>query len=209
MAYKFLDMLTTNSVREAQSENGAREQWADFSGDRRFDLFDERAKAFIAARDSFYMASVSENGWPYVQHRGGPPGFLKVLDDKTLGFADFRGNRQYISLGNVRADDRVALFMVDYPRRKRLKLLAHMTVHPLDANPELAGRIIDADYPGEPERLMTLSLESYDWNCPQHIIPRFTKEMVDLAAEPLQEEIARLTAENKALKENAARHSSS
>lgn len=209
MAYKFLDMLTTGSVREAQSENGAREQWADFSGDRRFDQFDERAEAFITARDSFYMASVSENGWPYVQHRGGPPGFLKVLDDKTLGFADFRGNRQYISLGNVRADDRVALFMVDYPRRKRLKLLAHMKVHPLDTNPELAERIIDTDYLGEPERLMTLSLESYDWNCPQHIIPRFTKEMVDLAAEPLQEEIARLTAENKALKENAARHSSS
>lgn len=209
MPYKYLDMLTTDSVRAAQSENGAREQWEDFSGDRRFDQFDERAAAFISARDSFYMASVSENGWPYVQHRGGPPGFLKVLDDKTLGFADFRGNRQYISLGNVKADDRVALFMVDYPRRKRLKLLAHMTVHPLDTNPELAERIIDTDYLGEPERLMTLSLESYDWNCPQHIVPRFTKEMVDLAAKPLQEEIARLTAENEALKENIARHSSS
>ncbi len=200
MPYKFLDMLTTDSVRDAQSENGAREQWADFSGDRRFDQFDERAAAFITARDSFYMASVSENGWPYVQHRGGPPGFVKVLDDKTLGFADFRGNRQYISLGNVKADDRVALFMVDYPRRKRLKLLAHMTVHSLDANPELAERIVDSDYLGEPERLMTLSLESYDWNCPQHIVPRFTKEMVDLAAKPLQEEIARLTAENEALR---------
>lgn len=200
MPYKFLDMLTTDSVRDAQSENGARKQWADFSGDRRFDQFDERAAAFISARDSFYMASVSENGWPYVQHRGGPPGFLKVLDDKTLGFADYRGNRQYISLGNVKADNRVALFMVDYPRRKRLKLLAHMTVYSLDADPELAERIIDSDYLGEPERLMTLSLESYDWNCPQHIVPRFTKEMVDLAAKPLQEEIARLTAENEALR---------
>ncbi len=200
MPYKFLDMLTTDSVRDAQSENGARELWDDFSGDRRFDLFDERAAAFITARDSFYMASVSENGWPYVQHRGGPPGFVKILDEKTLGFADFRGNQQYISLGNVKADDRVALFMVDYPRRKRLKLLAHMTVHSLDADPELAERIIDSDYLGEPERLMTLSLESYDWNCPQHIVPRFTKEMVDLAAKPLQEEIARLTAENEALR---------
>lgn len=200
MPYKFLDMLTTDSVRDAQSENDARELWEDFSGDRRFDQFDERAAAFISARDSFYMASVSENGWPYVQHRGGPAGFVKLLDDKTLGFADYRGNRQYISLGNVRADDRVALFMVDYPRRKRLKLLAHMTVHALDANPELAERIIDSDYLGEPERLMTLSLESYDWNCPQHIVPRFTQDMVDVAAKPLQEEIARLTAENEALR---------
>ncbi|QTD57070.1 pyridoxamine 5'-phosphate oxidase family protein [Parasphingorhabdus cellanae] len=200
MPYKFLDMLTTDSVRDAQSENGAREQWDDFAGDRRFDHFDERAAAFIAARDSFYMASVSENGWPYVQHRGGPPGFLKVLDDKMLGFADFQGNRQYISLGNVKADDRVALFLVDYPRRKRLKLLAHMTVHQLDDNPDLAQRIIDTDYQGQPERLMTLSLESYDWNCPQHIVPRFTKDMVDLAARPLQEEIARLTEENEALR---------
>ncbi|GAB5483225.1 MAG: pyridoxamine 5'-phosphate oxidase family protein [Parasphingorhabdus sp.] len=200
MSYKFLDMLTTDSVRAAQTENGAREQWEDFSGDRRFDHFDERAAAFIAARDSFYMASVSENGWPYVQHRGGPPGFLKVLDDKTLGFADYRGNRQYISLGNVRADDRVALFMVDYPRRKRLKLLARMTVHGVEDNPELAARIINADYPGQVERLMTLTLESYDWNCPQHIIPRFTKDMVDLAAKPLQDEIARLTSENEELR---------
>ncbi|MEP2103801.1 MAG: pyridoxamine 5'-phosphate oxidase family protein [Parasphingorhabdus sp.] len=200
MTYKFLDMLTTDGVRDAQSENGAREQWEDFSGDRRFDHFDERAAAFIAARDSFYMASVSENGWPYVQHRGGPPGFLKVLDDTTLGFADFQGNRQYISLGNVKADHRVALFMVDYPRRKRLKLLAHMTVHKLDDNPDLARRIIDSGYQGQPERLMTLSLESYDWNCPQHIVPRYTKEMVDLAAKPLQDEIARLTAENEKLR---------
>lgn len=200
MPYKFLDMLTTDSVRAAQSENGAREQWEDFSGDRRFDQFDERAAAFIAARDSFYMASVSENGWPYVQHRGGPLGFVKVLDHKTLGFADFRGNRQYISLGNVKADDRVALFMVDYPRRKRLKLLAHMTVHPLNGNTELLRQIVDTDYQGQPERLMTLSLESYDWNCPQHIVPRFTQEMIELAAKPLQEEIARLTAENEALR---------
>lgn len=200
MPYKFLDMLTTDSVRAAQSENGARDHWEDFSGDRRFDQFDERAAAFIAARDSFYMASVSENGWPYVQHRGGPPGFVKVLDDKTLGFADFRGNRQYISLGNVKVDDRVALFMVDYPRRKRLKLLAHMTVHPLNGNTELVRQIVDTDYQGQPERLMTLSLESYDWNCPQHIVPRFTQEMIELAAKPLQEEIARLTAENEALR---------
>lgn len=200
MAYKFLDMLTTDAVIAAQADNEAREQWADFQGDRMFDRFDERAAAFIAARDSFYMASVSENGWPYLQHRGGPAGFLKILDDRTLGFADFRGNRQYISLGNTRADDRVALFMVDYPRRKRLKLLGHLQAHALDADPDLTRRIVDRDYPGEPERVMTIALEAYDWNCPQHIIPRYTKDMVDQAAQPLQDEIARLTAENEALK---------
>lgn len=200
MAYKFLDMLTTDAVKQAQTDNGARDQWADFPGERLFDRFDEKAAAFIAARDSFYMASVSENGWPYLQHRGGPAGFLKILDDRTLGFADFRGNRQYISLGNTRADDRVALFMVDYPRRKRLKLLGHLQAHALDADPDLTRRIVDRDYPGEPERVMTISLEAYDWNCPQHIIPRYTKDMVDQAAKPLQDEIARLTAENEALK---------
>ncbi|MEL6876319.1 MAG: pyridoxamine 5'-phosphate oxidase family protein [Pseudomonadota bacterium] len=200
MTYKFLDMLTTNAVKQAQTDNGARDQWEDFAGERLFDHFDERAAAFITARDSFYMASVSENGWPYLQHRGGPAGFLKILDDRTLGFADFRGNRQYISLGNTRADDRVALFMVDYPRRKRLKLLGHLRAHALDADPELTRRIVDRDYPGEPERVMTISLEAYDWNCPQHIIPRYTKDMVDQAAKPLQDEIARLKAENEALK---------
>ncbi|MEM8918081.1 MAG: pyridoxamine 5'-phosphate oxidase family protein [Pseudomonadota bacterium] len=200
MTYKFLDMLTTDAVKQAQADNGARDQWEDFSGERLFDRFDERAAAFISARDSFYMASVSENGWPYLQHRGGPAGFLKILDDQTLGFADFRGNRQYISLGNTRADDRVALFMVDYPRRKRLKLLGHLKAHAIDADPELTRRIVDRDYPGEPERVMTISLEAYDWNCPQHIIPRYSKDMVDQAAKPLQDEIARLTAENETLK---------
>ncbi|SIO18103.1 hypothetical protein SAMN02745824_3250 [Parasphingorhabdus marina DSM 22363] len=200
MTYKFLDMLTTDAVKQAQADNGARDQWEDFAGERLFDRFDDKAAAFIAARDSFYMASVSENGWPYLQHRGGPAGFLKILDDQTLGFADFRGNRQYISLGNTRADDRVALFMVDYPRRKRLKLLGHVQAHALDADPDLTRRIVDRDYAGQPERVMTISLEAYDWNCPQHIIPRYTKDMVDQAAKPLQDEIARLTAENEALK---------
>src|ERR1700682_5796064 len=115
MAYGFLDIAATASVKEAQRENGSADYWARFHGERTFDRFTENEAAFIAERDSFYMATVSESGWPYVQHRGGPPGFLKVLDEKTLGFADFRGNLQYISLGNIAADDRVALILVDYP----------------------------------------------------------------------------------------------
>ena len=111
MPYKFLDIAATRSVRAAQAANGSRDMWEHFKGHRTFDQFTDNEAAFIAERDSFYVATVSESGWPYVQHRGGPPGFLKVLDEKTLGFADFRGNLQYISLGNVTADDRVALII--------------------------------------------------------------------------------------------------
>lgn len=125
MVYGFLDILGTRSVKAVQGANGSREMWELHSADRTFDRFTESEVAFIEARDSFYMASRSESGWPYIQHRGGPAGFLKVLDEKTLGFADFRGNRQYISLGNIAFDDRVALILVDYPRRARLKILAY------------------------------------------------------------------------------------
>lgn len=200
MAYTYLDILTTDGVKEAQSENGAREQWENLKTDRVFDHFDDNASAFIAARDSFYMASVSSNGWPYMQHRGGPTGFLKILDNKTIGFADYSGNRQYISLGNSKSDDRVALFLMDYPRRKRMKMMAHLKVHNLSDNPQLAEQILDSNYVEKAERLMTLSLVAYDWNCPQYITPRYTKDMVDMAARPLQEEIARLQAENEALR---------
>src|SRR5580658_5395124 len=115
--------------------------WENFKGHREFDRFAEDEAAFIAARDSFYIATISESGWPYVQHRGGPPGFLKVLDEKTLGFADFRGNLQYISVGNLNADNRAALILVDYPNRVRLKILAHIEVRDLGAEPELAERL--------------------------------------------------------------------
>jgi uncharacterized protein len=138
MTYGFLDIASTPSVRAAQEANGSRKLWQRFDGDRASDRFTENEVAFIEARDSFYLASVSESGWPYVQHRGGPTGFLKVLDETTLGFADFRGNRQYISLGNISADDRVALILMDYPNRTRLKILAHMEARELDAASDLA-----------------------------------------------------------------------
>ena len=137
MNYKFLDIASTPSVRAAQVANGSREMWEQFKGHRTFDRFTDNEVAFITARDSFYMATVSESGWPYIQHRGGPPGFLKVLDEKTLGFADFRGNLQYISVGNVAADDRAALILVDYPSRARLKILAHVEVRNIAAIPSL------------------------------------------------------------------------
>ena len=199
MAYTYLDELTTPGVREAQAENGAREQWADFSGSREFTRFDANAHAFIAARDSLYIASNSQSGWPYLQHRGGPVGFIKLLDETTLGMADFRGNRQYITLGNSKADDRVSLFLMDYPRRKRMKILAHLRVH--EANEEgLRKRIVDPDYPGEVERLLVFKVFAYDWNCPQHIVPRYTKAQLAQSLAGMEAEMESLRQENARLR---------
>jgi hypothetical protein len=204
VSYKFLDITSTPSVRAAQAANGSRAMWERFKGHRTFDRFTDDEAAFIAARDSFYMATVSESGWPYVQHRGGPPGFLKVLDETTLGFADFRGNLQYISLGNIAADDRAALILVDYPNRARLKILAHVAVRDLGAEPELATRLSLPGYKGKPERAFLLRLETFDWNCSQHISPRFTIAEIEAAVSPLQTRIAELEAENRALRGQAA-----
>lgn len=204
MAYKFLDILSTPSVRHAQADNGSAQMWTDPGADRLGDCFSENEKAFIETRDSFYMATVSESGWPYVQHRGGPAGFLKVLDERTLGFADFRGNRQYLSLGNIMADGRVALIMVDYPRRARLKILARAEAVDLAGDQALAARLALAGYRGLPERGFVLKLESFDWNCPQHITPRFTAAEIDVAISPLRDRIAALEAENQALRARVA-----
>jgi uncharacterized protein len=206
MPYKFLDITATPSVRAAQVANGSRDMWEHFKGHRTFDRFTDNEAAFIAERDSFYMATVSESGWPYVQHRGGPPGFLKVLDEKTLGFADFRGNLQYISLGNIAADDRVALILVDYPNRARLKILAHMEVRDLAAEPDLAARLALPSYKAKLERAFLLHLETFDWNCPQHITPRFTIAEIEPAVSSLRTRIAELEAENQALRAKILAH---
>jgi len=179
MSRHYTDLTFTDSVKATQERYGTRAVGARMEDvpvdDQRLG---EREAAFIAQRDSFYMASVLENGWPYLQHRGGPQGFLKVLDSQTLGFADYRGNKQYISTGNVKADDRVALFFMDYPNRTRLKLMARAEVVDLDA-PEAAdllAKIEDADYRARIERLYVFRVEAFDWNCPQHITPRFSTD---------------------------------
>lgn len=200
MSYGFLDIAMTESVRAAQARMGSEGLWEDFKGDRSFDRFTEREMAFIAARDSFYMATVSETGWPYVQHRGGPAGFVKLVDDRTLAFADYRGNRQYISVGNVAADDRASLILVDYPRRARLKIYAHVEIVALDADPGLAALVGDPAGKGRPERIFRLRLEAFDWNCPQHITPRFTEAELASALAPVQERIAALENENARLR---------
>jgi predicted pyridoxine 5'-phosphate oxidase superfamily flavin-nucleotide-binding protein len=200
MAYGFLDIAMTPSVRSAQAANGSGEHWSTSKIDRQFDRLTDTEKQFIAARDSFYMASVGETGWPYVQHRGGPAGFLRVLDDRTLAFADFRGNRQYISLGNLAANDRVALILMDYPNRRRLKLYARAEERELASDAVLAETLALPDYKGRPERGIVLHLEAFDWNCPQHITPRFTQAEIETALAPSRARMEQLEVENVALR---------
>jgi len=172
MSYGFLDIAITPSVRAVQAGMGAEQAWQDFKGHREFDRFGENESAFIAERDSFYIATVSETGWPYMQHRGGPRGFLKQLDDRTLAFADYRGNRQYISTGNLAANDRACLFLMDYAHRARLKIYAHVEVLALDQDPALTALVTVPGYKAKIERIYRLHLAAFDWNCPQHITPR-------------------------------------
>jgi predicted pyridoxine 5'-phosphate oxidase superfamily flavin-nucleotide-binding protein len=156
----------------------------------------DREAAFVAARDSFYLATVSETGWPYVQHRGGTPGFLKVIDSRTLAFADFGGNRQFVSVGNAAANDRVALLLMDYGQQLRLKLLGRMRMHDLgDAPPELVFEVELPDYRARIERVAVITVEAFDWNCPQHITPRFTEAEVRKSVQSLLDRIAALEAE--------------
>jgi predicted pyridoxine 5'-phosphate oxidase superfamily flavin-nucleotide-binding protein len=142
-----------------------------------------REAAFVAARDSFYLATVSETGWPYLQHRGGPPGFLKVVDPSTLAFADFGGNRQFVSVGNAATNDRVSLFLMDYAHQMRLKVLGRMRMFDLgEAPPEVVFEVELPGYPARIERVAIIEVAAFDWNCPQHITPRFTA--AELAARP-------------------------
>jgi predicted pyridoxine 5'-phosphate oxidase superfamily flavin-nucleotide-binding protein len=200
MPYGFLDIAITPSVKAVQNRMGSDRRWEDFKGQRTSERFAADEAAFIAARDSFYMASVSETGWPYVQHRGGPRGFLKMVDAQTLAFADFRGNRQFISTGNLAANHRVCLFLMDYPRRTRLKIYAHVEAFDLEDDPALTALVSMPDYKAKPERIFRLRLDAFDWNCPQHITPRFTEAEISQAAAPMQARMAELEAEIAALR---------
>ena len=204
MSYGFMNIALTPSVRAAQAAMGADHLWQDFKGHREFDRFTHNEAVFIAERDSFYMASVSETGWPYVQHRGGPRGFLKMVDDRTLAFADYRGNRQYISTGNLAADDRACLFLMDYAGRARLKVYARVEQVALDADPALADLVTVPGYKAKIERIFRIRLESFDWNCPQHITPRFTEDEVNEAVRPLRDRLGALEAEIAGLRARLA-----
>jgi predicted pyridoxine 5'-phosphate oxidase superfamily flavin-nucleotide-binding protein len=201
MAHGFLDVAGTPSVRAAQAANGVLLRSTIGEPHTEHSRFTAAEVQFIAVRESFYLATVSETGWPYVQHRGGPPGFLRVIDDSTLAFADFRGNRQYISLGNLTANDRVALLLMDYANRRRLKIYARIEAKDLSAEPQLAQTLILPGYRAKPERLFVLHLEAFAWNCPQHITPRFTEQEIAAAFAPVRARIAQLEAENKMLRD--------
>lgn len=199
MSYGFLDVAVTPSVRAAQARMGADRIWQNFKGHREFDRFTDNEVAFIGDRDSFYLATVSETGWPYIQHRGGPRGFLRPVDDRTLAFADYRGNRQYISTGNLAADQRACLFLMDYPHRARLKIYAHVEILALEDDPSLTALVAMPDYKAKLERIFRLRLKTFDWNCQQHITPRFTGDEIAEAVRPLRDRLAQLESENAEL----------
>ncbi|MEX0308839.1 MAG: pyridoxamine 5'-phosphate oxidase family protein [Tateyamaria sp.] len=199
---RYDDIMFTDAVKALQHAEGVADKYAQTYGARTHALTQDE-QAFIASRTSFYMATVSETGWPYIQHRGGPVGFLKVLDDHTLAFADYRGNKQHISEGNLAGDNRVSLFLMDYPRKARMKLQGRATFQSASDNPELAERLA-VDGQGRVERVVTIALEAFDWNCPQFITPRFdAAEIAQLVApelDKLKARIGTLEAENAALK---------
>lgn len=180
MGRAFADLAFTPAVRDMQTRMGSRAAYAplDHAADRR-DRLTARESSFIEARDHFFQATVGETGWPYVQHRGGPAGFLKVLDDKTIGYADFRGNVQYVSAGNLNTDDRVSLILMDYAHRRRLKLLGRARMVDAGADPALIARLAVPGYDAMIERAVLITIEAYDWNCPQHITPRFTAKEIE------------------------------
>lgn len=193
MSHKFYDLTFTPSVKAAQEHYGTRKNYARFEGgESDFNGLTDAESDFIEQRDGFYIATVNEDGQPYIQFRGGPIGFLKVLDDRTLGYADFRGNLQYISVGNLAANDKAAVFLMDYPNQRRLKILVRVEVKDAKDDPELIEKLTMRDYKAKIERAMILHVEAFDWNCPQHITPRFTIDEIRQMNEPLYEHIRKL-----------------
>ena len=195
MTAKFQELAFTKSVSEAQERYYGKSQHVQGAPQ---DALTEDEMEFIRARDSFYMATVSETGWPYIQHRGGKAGFLRVLSPTSLAFADYKGNRQLLSTGNVAGTDRVALFLMDYPLRTRLKILGHARVEDAREHPELVTQLAEPEVQRTVERLFFIDVVSFDWNCPQHITPRYTATEIEKVIAPLHQRIAELEAQLKA-----------
>jgi uncharacterized protein len=198
MSARYMSIAFTPRVRQAQTHYGSRRANARWGTTDVPDVLTAAEKEFIASRDGFYLASVGETGWPYVQFRGGPPGFLRVIDDHTVGWADFRGNRQYISTGNITGDDRIALFLMDYAKQQRLKIFGYARI--VDTDRELRAQLTMPDYRAVVERAVLVHVEAFDWNCPQHITPRYTVEEILAELEPLHARLATLTRENEQLR---------
>ena len=184
MTNNFTELAFTDSVRKMQQDYDTRALYEKFEGRATTrNTLTPKEKGFVAGLDGFYLASVGESGWPYLQFRGGPPGFLKVLDDKVLAFADFRGNGQFISAGNFDATGKTVLFLMDYAERKRLKIWAQAVVLRASDHPDLLAELASPDYDATMERIFKFTVEAFDWNCPQHITQRYTVAEIKEAAE--------------------------
>jgi len=202
----FGSLVFTPVVKTLQERYGSRQQYARLEKSQSSSgRLGPDESAFIAERDTFYMATLGSTGWPYVQHRGGPRGFLKVIDERTLAFADFRGNKQYISTGNLMTDDRVALILMDYPRQLRLKILGHVEIFEGEKATEWMKKVRDPEYKAVTERVYVIRVEAFDWNCQQHIIPRYTEEEIREAVAPFEKRMQELEQENERLREEVSR----
>jgi predicted pyridoxine 5'-phosphate oxidase superfamily flavin-nucleotide-binding protein len=196
MRTRFFSTAFTPSVQAEQARHGSRAAYARLAASDEPDAagLTEAEAGFIAARDSFYLGTVSETGWPHVQHRGGPAGFVHVLDPLTLAWADFSGNRQYVSIGNTAVNERVALLFMDYPGQQRLKVLGRLDSVEIGERPDFRPQLEMTGYRGRIEHAIQVRVEGFDWNCPQHITPRFTADQVEVAVAPLRREIEALNA---------------
>lgn len=201
MAMNYASIAFTDAVREMQEKLGSRKSYARLQERSYVDGLTENEIVFISDRDSFYMASIGENGYPYIQHRGGPQGFIKVLDTKRLGIIDYKGNAQYVTLGNIATNNNVALIMVDYPTRTRLKLYAKARVVELEDDPVLYAQLNVEGSSSRPERMILFEIDAYDWNCPQYITPRYSIEEINKAFVSQNKYISQLEAELKKLRD--------
>lgn len=197
MTSRYASLAFTPAIRDLQQRNGSGAAYARMAAGAGSspDVIDEDVRSFLAEADHAFLATVSETGWPYVQHRGGPRGFLRVVGPSRIAFADFRGNRQFVSAGNVSRASRASMIIVDWPRRRRLKLAGRLAFTAVDeAERDLVDAVALPGYPARIERLAIFDLEAWDWNCPQHIVPRYTPDEVERVVAPLEARIAELEA---------------
>ena len=193
------DIAFTPTVKAIQVQHGSRDAYARMERERGWEqTITPELEAFIAERDSLYLGTANADGQPYIQHRGGPKGFLKVLDERTLAFADFRGNKQYITVGTLDENDKAFIFLMDYAHRRRVKVWGRARI--VEDDPALLARLVEPHYQGHPERAIVFTVEAWDTNCPQHITPRFTEEEIAPTVQALHDRIAKLEAENGALR---------
>jgi predicted pyridoxine 5'-phosphate oxidase superfamily flavin-nucleotide-binding protein len=205
MTKSFGSLVFTPVVKSLQERYGSRRQYArmEESGGSPGG-FGPDEQEYLRERDTFFMASVGATGWPYVQHRGGPKGFLKVVDAQTIAFADFLGNKQYVTTGNLATDNRVALIFVDFPRQLRLKVLGRVEILDGEKMKEWLAKVRDPEYKATTERVYVIHVEAFDWNCSQHIVPRFTEEEIREALAPIEKQIQELQKENSKLRDRLA-----